>query len=72
VDAGALDRVNARYRRQGAAGLLKDALLAALDACCAGWPTEPTDYWLGIDAGGATIRPWYAERPAATFKLGAD
>lgn len=52
------------------AKLWEDALGAALDACCADWPKQPTrDFWLGIDTGADTIRPWYKEKPVATFEL---
>ncbi len=55
------------------AGLWEDALGAALDACCAGWSEQPTSkFWLGIDAGADTIRPWYTEPPIAAFKLADD
>lgn len=50
------------------ATLWEDALGAALDPCCAGWPKQPVrGFWLGIDTGGDTIRPWYARPPIATF-----
>jgi hypothetical protein len=51
------------------ATLWETALSAALDACCAGWSTEPANYWLGIDTGADTTRPWYVEKPIATFTL---
>ena len=41
--------------------LWEDALGAALDACCAGWAEQPVrGFWLGIDTGDDTLRPWYA------------
>ncbi|MCW3476311.1 hypothetical protein [Limobrevibacterium gyesilva] len=52
------------------AKLWEDALSAALDAGCAGWAEEPVrGFWLGIDTGGDTIRPWYVDPPIATFRL---
>ena len=55
------------------ARLWEDALGAALDACCAGWPEQPRrGFWLGIDAGGDTLRPWYAQPPVATFELKSE
>jgi hypothetical protein len=26
-------------------------------------------FWLGIDTGGNTLRPWYAWRPIAAFEI---
>jgi hypothetical protein len=55
------------------ATLWEDALGAALNACCAGWPQQPLKgFWLGIDTGDDTIRPWYAREPIATFELKDD
>ncbi|HEY2614036.1 MAG TPA: hypothetical protein VGI94_24730 [Reyranella sp.] len=52
------------------AQLWEDALWAGIDACCAGWEEQPVDdFWLGIDTGIETIRPWYMGLPIATFKL---
>jgi hypothetical protein len=55
------------------AKLWEDALGAALDVCCAGWSEQPTrGFWLGIDAGGEVIQPYYTKPPTATFALTDD
>jgi hypothetical protein len=52
------------------ARLWEDALGAALDACCAGWSDQPMrGFWLGLDAGGEIIQPYYTKPPIATFTL---
>jgi hypothetical protein len=52
------------------ATLWEDALGASLDACCAGRAEQPVrGFWLGIDTGGDTLRPWYARPPIAAFEI---
>lgn len=55
------------------ATLWEDALGSALDACCAGWAEQPVrGFWLGIDTGGDTLRPWYARPRIAAFEIKAE
>jgi hypothetical protein len=49
--------------------LWEEAIGAACKACCADWDSQPTSYWLALDAGAETIRPWHAEPPAAVVTL---
>ena len=52
------------------ATLWEDALGAAIDACCADGAEQPVrGFWLGIDTGGDTLRPWYARPPIAAFEI---
>ena len=50
--------------------LWEDALDAALDVCCFGWAEQSEKgFWLGVDTGGDTLRPWYARPPIGTLEI---